>query len=179
LKPTPTAGPVQPLAGYTAVSPSWREFGKQRKLAVMATQSFMSNVRIITNLCFSNLFDRYPTLKVVSAESGIGWLPFLLEAMDYQANEMVSEIDEITHATRKPSEYFHDHFWVMFWFEESAPKRLIGDIGAGNILVETDVPHSTCLYPGPRDHFVEVLRDIPTSDVRKIMHDNAAALYRV
>lgn len=171
--------PVQPLAGYTAVSPAWREFGRQRKLAVSATQAFMSNVRIITNLCFSNLFDRYPQLKVVSAESGIGWLPFLLEAMDYQADEMISEIPEQQHTQRKPSEYFADHFWVMFWFERSAPRRLIDDIGAGNILVETDVPHSTCLYPGPREHFAEVLRDVPTTDVRQIMFDNAAKLYRI
>jgi predicted TIM-barrel fold metal-dependent hydrolase len=171
--------PVQPLAGYTAVSPAWREFGRQRKLAVSATQSFMSNVRIITNLCFSNLFDRYPQLKIVSAESGIGWLPFLLEAMDYQADEMISEQAELTHTQRRPSEYFRDHFWVMFWFEQSAPRRLIEDIGARNILVETDVPHSTCLYPTPREHFVEVLRDVPTDSVRRIMFDNAAELYRI
>ncbi len=171
--------PAQPLAGYTAVSPAWREFGRQRKLAVSATQAFMSNVRIITNLCFSNLFDRYPRLKIVSAESGIGWLPFLLEAMDYQADEMISDGAELAHNQRRPSEYFRDHFRVMFWFERSAPRRLIDDIGAGNILVETDVPHSTCLYPGPREHFVDVLRDVPTADVRRIMFDNARELYRI
>ena len=37
----------------------------------MATQMYMSNVRIIVNLCMSDLFDRHPKLKVVSAESGI------------------------------------------------------------------------------------------------------------
>ncbi len=172
-------GPVQPLAGYTAVAPAWREFGRQRKLAVTATQAFMSNVRIITNLCFSNLFDRYPRLKIVSAESGIGWLPFLLEAMDYQAAEMISTETELAHAQRRPSEYFRDHFWVMFWFEQSAPRRLIDDVGVRNILVETDVPHSTCLYPSPREHFTDVLRDVPTADVRRILFDNAAELYRV
>ncbi|MEO6122725.1 MAG: amidohydrolase family protein [Ilumatobacteraceae bacterium] len=181
-QPTPALQPnqpIQPLAGYTAVSPAWREFGRQRKLAVSATQSFMSNVRIITNLCYSNLFDRYPKLQVVSAESGIGWLPFLLEAMDYQMDEMISEQSELAHTKGKPSDYFREHFYVMFWFEKSAPRRLIDDIGARNILVETDVPHSTCLYPGPRDHFVDVLRDVPTADVRRIMMENAAELYGI
>jgi hypothetical protein len=64
-------------------------------------------------------------------------------------------------------------------FEKSAPERLISDIGARNILVETDVPHSTCLYPGPREHFEKVLRNVDTSDVRRIMFENAAELYRV
>jgi len=36
-------------------------------------------VRIVVNLCMSDMFDRYPKLKIVSAESGIGWVPFILE----------------------------------------------------------------------------------------------------
>jgi uncharacterized protein len=176
--PRPT-GPIKPLAGYTAVSPSWTEFGKQRTLALSATQAYMSNVRIIANLCMSNLFDRYPDLKIVSAESGIGWVPFLLEALEYQLDEMVSELDEITHAQRRPTEYFRDHIYVMFWFERSGPEKLIADVGSRNILVETDVPHSTCLYPGPMEHFEKVLAKIPTTQVRHILQENAAGLYGI
>jgi len=39
--------------------PAWNLSGCQRKLAVYATQLYMSNVRIVVNLCMSNLFDRY------------------------------------------------------------------------------------------------------------------------
>jgi uncharacterized protein len=173
------SGPVKPLAGYMAVSPTWTEFGKQRTLALAATQAFMSNVRIIANLCMSNLFDRYPNLKIVSAESGIGWIPFLLEALEYQLDEMVSETDEVAHAQRRPAEYFRDHIYAMFWFERSGPEQLIEDIGSRNIVVETDVPHSTCLYPGPLEHFQKVLAKVPTTQVRQILLENAAELYSI
>ena len=73
----------------------WQSFGPQRRLAVLATQFYMSNVRIITNLCMSDLFDRYPNVKIVSAESGIGWVPFALEAMEYQLDEMVTDPAEV------------------------------------------------------------------------------------
>jgi len=33
------------------------------------------------------MFDRFPALKMVSVESGIGWVPFMLEAMDYELVE--------------------------------------------------------------------------------------------
>jgi uncharacterized protein len=62
----------------------WESFGPQRRLAILATQFYMSNVRIILNLCMSDMFDRYPNVKVASAESGIGWVPFVLEAIEYQ-----------------------------------------------------------------------------------------------
>ena len=31
--------------------------------------------------------ERNPKLKIVSVESGVGWLPFILDALDYQAIE--------------------------------------------------------------------------------------------
>ena len=178
-KETATSSAPGQLAGYMAVSPAWTEFGQQRRLAILATQANMSNVRIIVNLCMSNLFDRYPNLKVVSAESGIGWVPFVLECLEYQFDEMVADVSEIAHTRRRPAEYFREHIYVMFWFERSGPEKLIPYIGSRNILVETDVPHSTCLYPGPLEHFQKVLADVPTTDVRHILQDNAADIYRI
>lgn len=159
--------------------PAWSNFGPQRRLAVTASQMYMSNVRIIINLCMSNLFDRYPNLKVVSAESGIGWVPFILESMEFQFNEMVTSDAEVGFAKRRPSEYFRDHIYVMFWFEEVGAAKLIPDIGVNNVLVETDVPHPTCLYPGPREHFTRVMSGLDAHSQRRILQDNGAELYRI
>jgi uncharacterized protein len=170
-----TAGP-----SVTGVAlPAWRSFGRQRRLAVGATQMFMSNVRIIVNLCMSNLFDRYPKLKIVSAESGIGWIPFILEAMEFQFDEMVTEERELTAAKRRPTEYFRDHLYAMFWFEEVGAAKLLDDIGVDNVLVETDIPHPTCLFPGPREHFTRVMTGVGEHAIKRILQDNAAELYHI
>jgi predicted TIM-barrel fold metal-dependent hydrolase len=140
---------------------------------------YMSNVRIIVNLCMSDVFDRFPSLKIVSAESGIGWVPFILEAMEYQYDEMVTLPDELSLAQKRPMEYFREHLYVMFWFEEIGAAKLIEDIGAGNVLVETDIPHPTCLYPGPREHFARVLGNLSEENRRRVLQDNAATLYNI
>jgi predicted TIM-barrel fold metal-dependent hydrolase len=139
----------------------------------------MSNMRIIVNLCMSDLFDRFPKLKVVSAESGIGWLPFLLEFLEFLFDETVTNEEELAHAKRRPSEYFRDHIYAMFWFEQAAAKHTIDILGPRNILIETDIPHPASLYPGPRPHFAKVLADQDDHAVRRIMQDNAAELYRI
>jgi predicted TIM-barrel fold metal-dependent hydrolase len=157
----------------------WRSMGSQRRLAIQATQMYMSNVRIITNLCMSNMFDRYPNLKIVSAESGIGWVPFVIEAMEYQFDEMVTYEHEVNLAKRRPKEYFADHIYVMFWFEQVAAAKLIPDIGADRVLVETDIPHPTCLYPGAREHFARVLGPVDARTRQRVLQDNAAELYKV
>lgn len=163
----------------SAVSPSWGQFGNQRRFAVFGVQLLMSNMRIIANLCFSDLFDRFPKLKIVSAESGIGWLPFLLEGMEYHFDEMITEPEELAFAKKRPIEYFREHIYVMFWFESSGPAKLIEDIGVNNVLIETDIPHPTCLYPGPKEHFARVMKDLPDEVKRRVLQDNAAELYKI
>ena len=127
----------------------------------------------------SNLFDRYPNLKIVSAESGIGWVPFMLESLEFQLDEMVTNADEVALQKRRPTEYFRDHLYVMFWFEQSGAIKLIDDIGVNNVLVETDIPHPTCLYPTPRAHFARVLSGLSRESQQRVLQDNAAELYKI
>jgi predicted TIM-barrel fold metal-dependent hydrolase len=163
----------------TVAAPTWRSFGRQRRLAIGATQMYMSNVRIIVNLCMSNLFDRFPCLQIVSAESGIGWVPFILEAMEFQLDQMVTDPDEAALSSKRPTENFREHLFVMFWFEQSAPQKLIEDVGVNNVLVETDIPHPTCLYPNPKEHFARVLSGLGGDTLRRVLQDNAAELYGI
>jgi predicted TIM-barrel fold metal-dependent hydrolase len=137
-------------------------------------------MRIIANLCMSNMFDRYPNLKIVSAESGIGWVPFFLESLEYQVDEMVAGRDEGPDSPkRRPTDYFRGHLYVTFWFEESGPAKLLKDIGVQNVLVETDIPHPTCLYPGTQEHFAKVLSGVDDYTKRRVLQDNAAELYHI
>jgi len=157
----------------------WESFGPQRRLAVLATQFYMSNARIIVNLCMSNLFDRYPNIKINSAESGIGWIPFILEAMEYQLEEMVTEPAEVSLQQRRPTEYFRDHILVSFWFERVAPMKNIEDIGINNVVIETDIPHPTCTYPHSKERLAEVMAGLDPHVRRRVLQDNAAEAYGI
>jgi uncharacterized protein len=158
---------------------AWQSLPRQRTLPVICAQIMMSNLRIIANLCMSDLFDRFPLVKIVSAESGIGWVPFLLETLEFQSSEMLTEPDALQYAKRRPTEYFHDHISVMFWFERSGPEKLIETIGVNNVLFESDIPHPTCFYPGLREHLLDVLKDVDPAVCRRVLQDNAAELYGV
>jgi uncharacterized protein len=157
----------------------WESFGPQRRLAILATQFYMSNVRIIVNLCMSNMFDRYPNVKIASAESGIGWVPFVLEAVEYQLDEMVTNPEEVTLAERRPTEYFHDHIYVTFWFEKIGPAKLLEDVGINNVFVETDIPHPTCIYPHAKERIAEVMAGLDPYTRRRVLQDNAIEAYQL
>ena len=61
------------------------------KPAIGGASLFQNNSRVLLNSAYSGMFDRHPDLKMVSVESGIGWVPFMLEAMDYELEENAPE----------------------------------------------------------------------------------------
>ena len=156
---------------------SWPSMGVRRRLALGSSALFIENSRVISNLLYSGLFERCKKLKIVSVESGIGWIPFVLESIDYEWAETGSN-DERALAMR-PSDYFRKHVYGCFWFEKTAPAKLIEQVGEDNVLFETDFPHPTCLYPDVRQHVAEISAGWSETRKRKIFQDNAAALYKI
>ena len=134
-------------------------------------------LRWLANLLISDVPERFPSLKFVSVESGIGWLPFLLEALDYQFGETAPE--HLAHLSMKPSEYFKRQFYGCFWFESKMLGPSIEELGASQVMFETDFPHPTCLYPNVQEYVAEVTQGWSETRRRKILQDNAAALYKI
>ena len=56
---------------------------------------------------------------------------------------------------------------------------MIDSIGVDNIMFETDYPHPTCLYPDPLERVAKALEGLSAESQRKLLQDNAAALYHV
>lgn len=155
----------------------WPSHDDERKLAIGSAMMYLSNARILANLVFSGVFERFPSVRFVSVESGVGWIPFFLESLDYQLYESAPQaVDELS---MLPSEYFRRQIYATTWFERKNIDSLVAAIGADNLLFETDFPHPTCLHPDPVGTADVNLRGIPEADRRKIMGENAAKLYRV
>jgi len=155
----------------------WESHDDDTKLAIGGALLFIGNARVVVNLICSGMFDRYPALKMVSVESGMGWVPFILEALDY-------EMDENAPAAKArmkllPSEYFKQNIYATTWFEHRNLASLIDAVGEDNIMFETDFPHPTCLYPAPLKTAEANLRDLSTEVQRKILGENAARLYKL
>jgi predicted TIM-barrel fold metal-dependent hydrolase len=154
---------------------AFESLGDNRRVLVWGCLAMMSNARIIVNLCLSDMFDRYPNIKVVSAESGMGWIPFVLETMEYNLDEWGAS-DTVK---RRPTDYFRDHIYVTFWYEKIGPARLIEEVGVNNVLIETDIPHPTCFYPEPRERFAAATAGWDDHIRRRVFQDNAVELYKI
>jgi uncharacterized protein len=149
------------------------------KPAIGGSMLFIGNARVLINTIFAGIFDRHPELKMVSVESGVGWIPFILETMDYELWENAPR--EAALLSKMPSEYFKDNWYSTFWFEKNRGdvQSLIDSVGEDNVLFETDFPHPTCLYPAPLEAVREKMELLRPETRRKVLGDNAAKLYRL
>jgi uncharacterized protein len=154
-------------------------YGKMAAFTELAVDIFLRNGLQLNDLLMSGVLARYPQIKFVSVESGIGWIPFMLEALDYQfkGNSVAEEHPEFD---LLPSEYFARNVYACYWFEQTAPRRLIDKIGVDNVLFETDFPHPTSLYGEEVQARIKGgLSDCEESVRRKILWGNSQKLYRV
>jgi uncharacterized protein len=146
--------------------------------AYLAVNLFMKNGVQCADLITSGVLNRFPTLKFVSVESGIGWIPFMLEAADYSylgaTRTGRTRGDELL-----PSDLFRRQVYSTFWFEQVALTHLLDKIPVDNILFETDFPHVACLYENIRETIEAGLADAPATVRERILWKNAASLYRI
>jgi predicted TIM-barrel fold metal-dependent hydrolase len=151
----------------------WPGHDDNIKLAYGSLMLFVGNMRVLANILLSRFLERYPTLKIVSVESGAGWVPFMLEGLEYQMAEAGVELKE------SMADIFRRQIYACVWFEKKNIVKTIRQVGAGNVLFETDFPHPTCLYPDALNYMTTALAEMTEDERGKVMGGNARGLYNL
>lgn len=152
----------------------WPGMEFELAMGIGGAMMFLNNGRVMANLIFSGLLDRYEKLKFVSVESGLGWIPFILETLDMQYVETGARTQKLQ---RMPSEYFASNFLACFWFERKNLSTTIRQLGVDTVMFETDFPHPICLYP--IDNVTDAMADLTETEVNKVLSGNAARIYNI
>ncbi len=132
--------------------------------------------RPLADLVYCGVFERFPRLRVVAVEAGIGWIPYFLHHLD--DNFLRRRFRADVHLRRMPSDYFREQVWATF-IEDPVGIRLRHEIGVERIMWSTDYPHTNSNWPNSQRIAAYEFRDVPVSERRMIMRDNAARLYRL
>jgi predicted TIM-barrel fold metal-dependent hydrolase len=158
------------------------EMGWMTNFAKVSSLIMLDNMRCVTELILGGVCHRFPDLKLVSVESGVGWIPGLLETCDWQWRNG-GVVDEHPEYDLLPSEYFKRQVYGCFWFERDSAVDAIKHY-PDNILFETDYPHPTCQHPGPRtpaleprQYAAEALGSLDDVTLEKVLSGNAATIY--
>jgi predicted TIM-barrel fold metal-dependent hydrolase len=143
-------------------------------LATVITMFSTNSMATLTDLLFSPVFHRHPTLKVGLSEGGIGWIPYVLERADHvwERHRFYQNVDQTT----PPSVLFQRNVHGCFITDEFGVENR-HKIGVDNITWESDYPHSDSNWPHSRKVAEEVFLDVPDNEVHQIAELNVRRLY--
>lgn len=127
-----------------------------------------------TDWLFARIPVRYPNIKIVLSEGGIGWVPMMLDRLQYiSRNHAVWDgFGDLT-----PAEVLRRNFWFTT-FSDPRTLQLRHEVGVERIMVETDYPHSDSSWPDSQSILGSQFAEIPAADTELMMYRNAAGLYR-
>jgi predicted TIM-barrel fold metal-dependent hydrolase len=134
----------------------------------------LNSVTATAELLLSPVFHKFPNLKVALSEGGIGWIPYIVERIDYvwERHRWYNAVNRDV----RPSELFKDHLFGCF-ISDNAGVMARDLIGVDNIMFESDYPHSDSQWPHTRKILENVMADVPDEDAHKMVEWNARKLY--
>ena len=128
----------------------------------------------LCTLIFSGVFERFPGLKIVSAENDIAWVPHLLERADKYYRRFKQAYGSAL--SLKPSEYFKRQVYATF-IDDPMGLKTYHLVGPDNFMWSTDYPHQAATWPHSQEVLARDFGALPEGDRRKIVYENAARLY--
>jgi predicted TIM-barrel fold metal-dependent hydrolase len=155
----------------------WDENAKKRTVAQAINSHEVEQT--FATLIISGVLERFPGLKVVSAELNCGWLPFFLFRIEERFDARGIRFRGTpfpTKLTLKPSEYFRRQLFATF-IDDGFGVAHRHEIGVENILWSSDFPHSATFWPKSREKISHDFQGVSDADKEKILYRNTARLY--
>jgi len=131
----------------------------------------VASLHTAADFVFSEIFRRFPDLRIALSEGGIGWIPYFLERIDY-LNERHSRWTRWQFHGERPSDVFRRHFLTCF-IDDASGIRARDAIGVDAIAWECDYPHSDSTWPEGPERLMRSLAGVPDAEIDKITHGNA------
>jgi predicted TIM-barrel fold metal-dependent hydrolase len=162
------------LGGILTI-PRWQGYSLHQAHTAYTVPTAAWPAQLIPNLIFSGIAERFPRLRWVFAECGIGSLNYVMDGCDHEWERRRLWTQGIL---TRPSEIVHRQMCVNFWYEV-AGIELRHKIGIHNIMWESDYPHIASTFPESWDFVERTLSGVPDDERRLLLYENAVRIYKL
>lgn len=153
---------------------TWATDRRSRRmwLATVLTEFQIATAGFIGAVIYGGALERYDRCRVVIGEAGIGWIPYVLERMDYEWEDQFQDLE----LKMKPSEYWYRQMYATFQQDQTG-LDMIERVGVDNVMWGSDFPHPDGVWPDSQEFLRKQLAHLSADVRRKLVYDNAVALY--
>ncbi|WP_328920872.1 amidohydrolase [Streptomyces sp. NBC_00208] len=157
--------------------------------AVFMVETTWFSHRALWHMIFGGAFRRHPGLKLVLTEQGSGWIPGVVEMLDYYHGRLVAAASRTSTAESKfgaglaasmgasPGEVWRDNCFVGASFMRPHEVPLRDRIGLDKIMWGSDYPHDEGTAPYSREGLRIAYAGLPPDEIAAMVGGNAARVY--
>ncbi|MFE9409160.1 amidohydrolase family protein [Streptomyces sp. NPDC006704] len=156
--------------------------------AVFMVETTWFSHRALWHLVFGGAFHRHPGLNLVLTEQGSGWIPGVLDMLDYYHDRLVAVTKAATAESKfgaglagslgkGPSQVWRDNCFVGASFMRPHEVPLRDRIGLDKIMWGSDYPHDEGTTPFSREGLRIAYAGLPQAEVAAMTGGNAARVY--
>jgi predicted TIM-barrel fold metal-dependent hydrolase len=156
--------------------------------------AFTGAARSSVNMMVSPIPRKFPDVKLVWSEGGIGWIPAILERADYVFERYAPRLKTGTgfgltgmgavdagefntgSVDVRPSDLFRDHVFGCF-IDDRHGAASIAELGVDNVMVECDYPHGDSSWPHARELILEQVAHLDADEQAKVLQGNARRVF--
>jgi len=144
-------------------------------IAAITTMIPASAMYACADWLWSGIPLRFPKLRILIVEGGVGWLPMLAERADYALDHPVAGEDH-WEGGLKPSEVLRRNFFFGT-LDDQALSGVRLAVGLDHVLLESGYPHSDSTWPDTQSAVSKNLGALPPADIARVAYGNAARLF--
>ena len=124
-------------------------------------------------LMLAGVFDRHPGLRLVPTEVRADWIPGTIAALDERFDRGDTPLQQ------RPSEYWHQNFFVTPSSVHRCEMEMRHEIGVEEMIFGTDYPHPEGTWPNTQDWIRAAFDGVPEAEARAILGENAIRCFRL
>ncbi|MBV9510434.1 MAG: amidohydrolase, partial [Caulobacteraceae bacterium] len=147
-------------------------------IGAFLTKVGLASMAVLSEWLWSEHIHKFPNLKIILSEGGVGWLPYILERAEGVNRNHGPWMGHDWHG-KTPTQVFREHF-ISCFIQDEVGVKMRDVIGVDNITFENDYPHADITWPlTPEQLWNGEFEKGTVGDevVDKITHRNALKLY--
>jgi len=111
-------------------------------------------------IVFAGVLEHHPGMQMVIGESGIGWIPYILDHMDLEWEDQFKDLD----LKMKPSEYWRRQCYATYQSDRIGIQACSTKSAKDNIMLGSDFPIPTAFGPDSLEYIQRELGHLPSCD---------------
>jgi predicted TIM-barrel fold metal-dependent hydrolase len=122
---------------------------------------------------YSGIAVKFPDIRITLSESGIGWVPMLIDKLEY----VMRTGSGWNEPSISPVELLHRNFWFSSFYDPRT-FELREHIGVDRVMIESDYPHFDSSWPDTQTMLGKQFAGFTDDEVARVTSKNALEVYR-